>query len=73
MKDSKPIYRVLMPIILSSNRMTYMPGQIVDMSHLPDASIRYFVDGGFIETADGKPENEPQSVKSAARERPCCD
>ncbi len=73
MKDSKPTYRVLMPIILSSDRLMRMPGAIVDMSHLPEASIRYYVDGGFIETADGEPENVPQSIESAARARDCCD
>ncbi len=73
MKDSKPIYRVLMPIILSTDRLMRMPGAIVDMSHLPEASIRYYVDGGFIETADGEPENVPQSIESAARERDCCN
>jgi len=62
-----------MPIILSTDRLMRMPGAIVDMSHLPEESIRYYVDGGFIETADGEPENVPQSIVSAARARPCCD
>lgn len=73
MKDNRPIYRVLMPVILSTDRRMYMPGAIVDLSHLPEESIRYFVDNGFYETADGEPENVPQSIESAARERDCCD
>lgn len=73
MKDNRPIYRVLMPVILSTDRRMYMPGAIVDLSHLPEESIRYFVDNGFYETADGEPENVPQSIESAARARDCCN
>lgn len=44
--------------MLSSNRQAYNPGAIVDLSHLPPASIKWFVDQGYFETADGEPENE---------------
>jgi hypothetical protein len=47
-----------MPIILSTDRLMRMPGAIVDMSHLPPESRRYYVDNGYIETADGEPEND---------------
>ena len=73
MKDGRPIYRVLRPVILTTDRRMYMPGAILDLSHLPEESIRWFVDHGFYETADGEPENVPQSIESARRERDCCN
>lgn len=54
----QPIYRVLKPVILSSDRMMRMPGAIVDLSHLPPKSRQHFIDAGYFETADGEPEND---------------
>jgi len=67
MKDGRqtPVYRVLKPVILNMQRM-YLPGAIVDLSHLPQESIRWFIENGYYETADGEPENEP-----AAKAAPC--
>jgi hypothetical protein len=73
MKDSQPIYRVLQPVILSTDRQIYLPGAIVDLSHLPEESIRWFVQQGIYETADGEPENKPQPIENSLRERNCCN
>ena len=54
-----PVYRVLQMVNLTSDHQTYRPGQIVDLSHLPQASIRYFLDRRIFETADGEPANVP--------------
>ena len=62
MKDRRPIYRVLKPVVLSTDRREYRLGAIVDLSHLPRESIRWFVERGFYETADGEPENVPAQV-----------
>ena len=61
LKDGRqnPTYRVLQMVNLTSDRQTYRPGQIVDLSHLPQASIRYFLDRKVFETADGEPANVP--------------
>ena len=56
--DEQPIYRVLKTVVLSSDRQVYVPGDIVDLSHLPPAAIKHFVDQGYYETADGEPEND---------------
>jgi len=68
MKDGKqtPVYRVLQPIVLSTDRQIYLPGAIVDMSHQTREGIRWFIDRGIIETADGEPENVP-----AKQAEPC--
>ena len=68
MKDGKqaPVYRVLRTLILSTNRQIYEPGAIIDMSHQTRAGVRWYIEQGFIETADGKPENDP-----AAKAAPC--
>lgn len=50
-------FRVLQPIILA-DRQIYGPGAIVDLSHLPPASQRWYLEHGIIETADGEPEND---------------
>ena len=55
----QPVYRVLKPIILSTTGQEKAPGAIVDLSHLPPDSLKWFLDNGFFETADGEPENEP--------------
>jgi hypothetical protein len=73
MKDSRCTYRVLSNIVLTTDHRVYKPGAIVDMSHLPEESIRYFVERGYIETADGEPENVPQPTENARRARGCCD
>ena len=54
-----PVYRVLQMVNLTSDHQTYRPGQIVDLSHLPQESIRYFLDRHIFETADGEPANVP--------------
>jgi len=56
--NAQPIYRVLRTVVLSSDRLQRDPGAIVDLSHLPPASIKHFVDQGYFETADGEPEND---------------
>ena len=61
--NQTPLFRVLRPVILSTDRQVYMPGQIVDLSHLPPESRRWFLKNGYYETADGEPANEP--AKSA--------
>jgi hypothetical protein len=68
LKDGKqtPVYRVLQPIVLSTDRQIYSPGAIVDLSHQTQAGIRWMIDNGLVETADGEPENVP-----AARAAPC--
>lgn len=43
-----------------------VPGDIVDLSHLPPESIKWFVDNGYYATADGEPINPP-----AAPVEPC--
>ena len=58
-----PVYRVLQTVVLSTDRQIYQAGQIVDLSHLPQESIRYFLDRRIFETADGEPANVP--AKSA--------
>ena len=57
--NEQPIYRVLMPVILSTDRRQYNPGAIVDLSHLTAEGRKYFVDRGYFETASGEPENDP--------------
>lgn len=59
MKNEPKTYRVLQPIILSTTRLSYNPGAIVDLSHLPDESRRWFLDNKLVEAADGEPENDP--------------
>ena len=67
-KDGKqaPNYRVLRTLILITTRRSYEVGAIIDMSHQTQAGVRWYIDQGFIETADGEPENEP-----AAKAAPC--
>ena len=71
LQDGKqtPVYRVLQPVVLSTDRQCYMPGAILDLSHLPQESIRYFLDAKIFETADGEPANVP--AKSAPPCRNC--
>lgn len=69
------VYRVLKPVVLVTDRNLYLPGAIVDLSHLPDASIQYFLDRGFYETAEGEPQNIPQPLtgdNTGRKARPCC-
>lgn len=68
MKDGKqtPVYRVLRTLILSTTRQVCEPGAIIDMSHQTQAGLRWYIENGLIETADGEPENEP-----AAKAAPC--
>lgn len=59
-----PVYRALQR--LCTRTQEFAPGAIVDLSHLPQESIRWFIDHKLIETADGVPENEP-----VAKADPC--
>jgi hypothetical protein len=59
----RPIYRVLLPVILSSDGIERQPGDIVDLSHLPPESRRWFVSNGFFETADGAAVNVPGPIR----------
>ena len=54
----QPLYRVLKTVVLSTDRQMYLPGAIVDLSHLPPKSRQWFIDNGYYETADGEPEND---------------
>jgi hypothetical protein len=56
--NEQPIYRVLRTVVLSSDRQIYQPGALVDLSHLPQTSIQWFVEQGYYETADGEPDND---------------
>jgi len=58
-----PTYRVLQTVVLSTDRQIYTAGQIVDLSHLPQESIRYYLDRKIFVTEDGEPANVP--AKSA--------
>ncbi len=73
MKDGSktPRYRVLRTVVLTTDRQIYLPGSIVDLSHLPPESRRWFVQNGFYETADGEPENEPDPLPTTGRAKPC--
>ena len=67
-------YRVLKPVVLSTDRQCYMPGDIVDLSHQTPAGIEYFIKLGYFETADGEPKNAPAPAsdeKATTREAPC--
>ena len=54
-----PVYRVLQTVVLTTDRQIYEAGQIVDLSHLPQESIRWYLDRKIFETADGEPANVP--------------
>ena len=54
-----PTYLVLKRIVLTTDHQEYAPGQIVDLSHLPQESIRHFIKAGLFATADGEPANVP--------------
>lgn len=67
-------YRVLKPVVLSTDCQIYMPGDIVDLSHLTSDGRRYFVDRGYYETADGEPKNlsaQASGDEDMARASPC--
>jgi len=66
------VYRVLGPVVLTSDRLAYGPGAIVDLSHLPDKSIQYFLTIGLFELAEGEPANVPQPITEGRAPRPCC-
>ena len=51
-------YRALRRVIVN-RQWEAEPGDIVDLSHLPRESIRWFLDNGYYETADGEPINPP--------------
>jgi len=60
MKDGRqrPVYRALQRVILG-RQIEVEAGSIVDLSHLPQESIREMIRLGIYETADGEPVNEP--------------
>jgi len=64
LKDGRltPTYLVLQRVTLTTDRQEYEPGQIVDLSHLPQESIRYYLSAGIFATADGEPANTPANV-----------
>lgn len=47
------------------------PGDIIDMSDCADESIRWHLENGAIETADGKPVNKLSGKRDADRPCPC--
>lgn len=59
LKQEAPLYRALVPVVLTTDHQYYPAGSILDLSHLTEESRRWFVDNGFYETADGEPENDP--------------
>jgi len=60
--EQRPIYRVLHPVVLSSDGQIYLPGTIVDLSHLAPDVRKQFVGQGLFETADGEPANIPAKL-----------
>ncbi len=58
-RKEQPLYRVLQPVVLSSDRQIYLPGAIVDLSYLEPETRKRLVKTGLFETADGEPENDP--------------
>jgi hypothetical protein len=75
--NEPPIYRVLHPVILSSDGQIYGPGAIVDLSHLTSSVRKQLVARGLFETADGEPANIPAKLADgtpnpkAPRVAPC--
>lgn len=63
----RPIFRVLQPVILSSDGVERQPGDIVDLSHLPHGARRWFLKNKFFETADGKTANVPGPILRNSR------
>ena len=59
-----PVYRVLHR--LCTRTQEFEAGAIIDMSHLPQASIQWYLNNHLIETADGEPANVP-----AVKADPC--
>ena len=59
-KDGRqtPVYRALQRVVLG-RQIEVEPGELVDLSHLPQESIRKMIQRGIYETADGVPVNEP--------------
>ena len=66
------IYRVFTPLcILATNQWipaTRQQPLIADLSDVCDEMIRWLLDGGAIETAEGEPFNKPTG---AVRRKPC--
>ena len=60
--NEPPTYRVLHPVILSSDGQIYLPGAIVDLSHLTPELRKQFVGMGLFETASGEPANIPAKL-----------
>jgi len=60
--NEAPIYRVLQPVVLSSDGQIYLPGAIVDLSHLTPDIRKRLVGRGLFETADGEPANIPAKL-----------
>ena len=70
------MYRVLSPVVLTTDGQYYKFPDIVDLSHLPDKSIQWFLDHGFYELVEGEPKNVPKPYdgddEAARKPRPCC-
>jgi len=62
------IYRTLAPIVIGATGPWVGAGEIVDLSDSADECIRWLLEHGYIETADGEPVNTPTGVV----ERPPC-
>ena len=61
-------YVVLVPRVFVNRQWEAVKGDIVDLSHLPPESIKWFVDNGYYATASGEPINPP-----GAPVEPCRD
>jgi hypothetical protein len=55
-----PVFEVMIDrIVLVTDRQEYTRGQLVDLSHLPWASIKALIQRGIYRTASGEPANVP--------------
>ena len=69
LKDGRqtPVYNTLQPVILSTTRQEYPAGTLLDLSHLPQKSIRVMIEMGLFETASGTPVNEPAQTAAPCK------
>ena len=61
--NERPIYRALMPVVLTSDGRIYLPGTILDLSHLTPEQRKQMVARGVFETASGEPANVPATLE----------
>lgn len=71
-KRASCIFRVLHTIALPAGDYGG-PGDIVDLSDCADESIRWHLEHGAIETADGVPVNQLKGKRAAGRPCPPCN